>query len=383
MIHFGNGEFDLFPFFGEIPLYLCSMDFPRKIIHVDMDAFYASVEQLDNPALRGKPVAVGGNSQRGVISAASYEARKFGVKSAMSSKIAAQKCPQLIFVRHRFDRYKEISDQVREIFQRYTDLIEPLSLDEAYLDVTYNKLQLPSATFVAQAIKNDIRNELGLIASAGVSYNKFLAKMASDQDKPDGLFIIRPKDALSFLDNLPIDRFYGVGKVTAQRMHELGIYHGKDLKERSLSDLIQWFGKSGKFFYHVVRGIDNRQVISERERKSLAAERTFMSDIATEFEFKQEASRVLEIFWQRYQRFAIPGKTLTMKVKFSDFTVQTRSQTFAQPLADLKVIQSEAKHLQSLFLPLELPVRLIGFQVSGFVQEEEESGFAEQLTLDF
>lgn len=359
------------------------MELLRKIIHIDMDAFYASVEQLDHPELRGKPLAVGGSAQRGVVSAASYEARKFGVKSAMSSKIAAQKCPGLIFVPPRFDRYREVSIQVHEIFQRYTDLIEPLSLDEAYLDVTYNKLQLSSATFVAQAIKNDIRNELGLIASAGVSFNKFLAKMASDQDKPDGLYIIRPKEALDFLEQLPIERFYGVGKATAQRMHELGIFSGKDLKRHSLAELMQWFGKSGRFFYHVVRGEDKRMVIPERERKSLAAERTFHVDVSSEADFRLESDRVLDLFWQRYQRFGIWGKTLTMKVKYADFSIQTRSQTFPTSLATFDEVVHCARALQALFLPLEQPVRLIGFQVSGFLHESPEEPIARQLTLSF
>ena len=228
----------------------------RKIIHVDMDAFYASVEQLDNPELKGLPVAVGGSAERGVIAAASYEARKFGVKSAMSSKIAAKMCPNLIFVRPNFKRYKEVSKHIHEIFHRYTDVIEPLALDEAYLDVTENKIGMPSATFIAQSIKTDIYNELNLVASAGVSYNKFLAKLASDQDKPNGLFVIQPGEGEDYMDQLPIERFFGVGKVTADKMRQMGIFKGKDLKQYSQEDLVKYFGKSGTFLYHVCRGVD-------------------------------------------------------------------------------------------------------------------------------
>lgn len=353
----------------------------RKIIHIDMDAFYASVEQLDNPELRGKPVAVGGNRERGVVAAASYEARKFGVRSAMSSKIAARKCPELLFVRPRFERYKEISTAIHEIFQRYTDNIEPLSLDEAFLDVTLNKLGLSSATFIAQAIKNDIRNELNLIASAGVSYNKFLAKMASDQDKPDGLFIIRPQDSMEFISNLPIERFHGVGKVTAEKMHDLGIFNGRQLRELSLDFLSMHFGKSGAYFYNIARGVDDREVHVERERKSIAAENTFATDITDPMHFREEAAVMLEKVWERYQRFGQSGKTLGIKLKYNDFTQITRAQTRPARFISKKTFDETGHALMELVLPLEKPVRLIGFQISGFQQDGEE--LAVQMMLDF
>lgn len=352
----------------------------RKIIHIDMDAFYASVEQLDNPDLRGKPVAVGGNSERGVVAAASYEARKFGVRSAMSSKIAARKCPDLLFVKPRFERYKEISRAIHEIFQRYTDHIEPLSLDEAFLDVTYNKINLNSATFIAQAIKNDIRNELGLIASAGVSYNKFLAKMASDQDKPDGLFVIRPQDGIKFIDTLPIERFYGVGKVTAEKMHDLGIFNGEHLRGLSLDFLAAHFGKSGNYFYNVSRGVDDREVRVERERKSVGSESTYFSDISDPSQFREEARTMLDRVWERYDRFDQVGKTISIKLKYFDFTVITRAQTRPSGLGTRKAFNEAGHALIEQVLPLEKPVRLIGFQVSGFLQEED---LPVQMTLEF
>ena len=346
-----------------------------------MDAFFASVEQLDNPELRGKPVAVGGNADRGVIAAASYEARKFGVKSAMSSKIAAKKCPQLIFVKPRFERYKEISISINEIFSRYTDEIEPLSLDEAFLDVTFNKVELNSATFIAQAIKNDIRNELNLIASAGVSYNKFLAKMASDQDKPDGLFIIRPKEGLNFINLLPIERFFGVGKVTALKMHDLGISNGKELRNFSLEFLIDHFGKSGNYFYNIARGIDNRNVESERERKSIAVENTFDTDIFDANKFRLQADYILERLWTRYQKFGQSGKTLSIKLKYNDFTQITRSHTKNNRFLSKSAIEEIGKLLMEQVLPLAKPIRLIGFQISGFQQQIEVT--STQMTLDF
>lgn len=348
-----------------------------------MDAFYASVEQLDFPELRGKPVAVGGNAERGVIAAASYEARKFGVKSAMSSKIAARKCPELIFVRPRFDRYKEISNAIREIFQRYTDDIEPLSLDEAFLDVTFNKIDLSSATFIAQAIKNDIRNELNLIASAGVSYNKFLAKMASDQDKPDGLFVIKPKDGINFINTLPIERFFGIGKVTAEKMRDLGVSNGSQLRELSLDFLTTHFGKSGNYFYNVSRGIDNREVKSDRERKSIAVENTFGTDIFDSNKFRTEAKVILERLWERYQRSGQTAKTLSIKLKSNDFIQLTRAQTKPARFIAKKDFDDVGDALMEQVLPLQKPIRLIGFQVSGFQQELEDKPMHVQMTMDF
>jgi DNA polymerase-4 len=343
----------------------------RKIIHIDMDAFYASVEQLDDPSLIGKPVAVGGSEDRGVVSAASYEARKFGVRSAMNGKMAARLCQDLIFVKPRFQRYKEISQAIHTIFQRYTDVIEPLSLDEAFLDVTENKLQLPSATFIAQSIKTDIKNELGLIASAGVSYSKFLAKLASDQDKPNGLFVITPEDAQAYIDNLPVERFFGVGKVTAEKLHELQIYKGKDLKAFSREQLTQHFGKAGNFLHDICRGIDERPVVADRERKSIAAENTFSHDIFDTNGFLNESEHIQEMLWKRIERTGKRGRTLTMKIKYSDFTVRNRSKTGLKVINTLAELKQIASELEQQFLPLEQAVRLIGFQISGFPEEEE------------
>lgn len=342
----------------------------RKIIHIDMDAFYASVEQLDNPSLANKPVAVGGNKDRGVIAAASYEARKFGVKSAMSSKIAAKLCPELIFVRPNFARYKEISREIRQIFHRYTDLIEPLSLDEAFLDVTENNMQMPSATFIAQSIKTDIKNELNLIASAGVSFNKFLAKLASDQDKPNGLYVITPEEAQVYIDHLPVERFFGVGKVTADKLHELQIYKGKDLKQYSLEQLMQYFGKAGSFLHRISRGIDDRAVRPDRERKSIAAESTFNTDIFDTTRFLHEVEQMGELTWQRYERYDKLGKTLSLKVKFNDFSLNSRSKTLHEGIKTYREFQELAEELSQKFIPLNKPIRLVGFQVSNFTEGE-------------
>ncbi len=344
----------------------------RKIIHVDMDAFYASVEQLDNPELIGKPVAVGGSKERGVVAAASYEARQFGVKSAMSSAIAARQCPNLIFVKPRFERYKEISTKIREIFQRYTDIIEPLSLDEAYLDVTENKMGLNSATFIAQSIKTDIKSELNLIASAGVSYNKFLAKLASDQDKPNGLFVILPEEAQQYINSLPIRRFHGVGKATADKMLELQIHFGEDLMRFSKEELIHYFGKFGNYLYSVARGIDNRQVEFDRERKSIAVENTLSNDIFDSITFEETALIILETLWNRYQKFEKNGRTLSLKIKYSDFTTISKSKTVLDQFTDFEIFQELALQLIKECLPLEKSVRLIGFQIGNFDENEIE-----------
>ena len=337
-----------------------------------MDAFYASVEQLDNPDLQGKPVAVGGTRERGVIAAASYEARKFGVKSAMNSQTAVKLCPELIFVKPNFARYKEISQHIHAIFHRYTDIIEPLALDEAFLDVTENKQQMASATFIAQAIKTDIKSELGLVASAGVSYSKFFAKLASDQDKPNGLFVITPVEAQAYVNELPIERFFGVGKVTAERMHELQIYKGKDLKGFSLEQLTQHFGKAGKFLFDICRGIDNRLVVPDRERKSIAAETTLNADIFDTNGFLDLSERMLKSVWERYQRFGKLGKSLTLKVKFTDFTVRNRSKTLPEGIKTMEQLKLLADELTIQFTPLERPIRLLGFQISGFIEGEPE-----------
>ena len=271
-------------------------DFPvnRKIIHVDMDAFYASVEQLDNPELRGKAVAVGGGSERGVVSAASYEARKFGVRSAMAGGLARKLCPELIFVKTRFERYREISAQIREVFYEYTDLVEPLSLDEAYLDVTQNKKGNPSASLIAKEIRAKIKDKTGLNASAGISINKFIAKVASDINKPNGQKTIGPEEVIAFLEDLDIRKFYGVGKVTAEKMYQLGIFTGKDLKTKSIEFLNEKFGKSGAYYYHVVRGIHTSQVKPDRIRKSLGAERTFSENISSEIFMIERLENIAE-----------------------------------------------------------------------------------------
>jgi DNA polymerase IV len=341
----------------------------RKIIHVDMDAFYASVEQLDNPDLRGKPVAVGGNAERGVIAAASYEARKFGIKSAMSSKMAAKICPELIFVRPNFKRYKEVSKDIHKIFRRYTDVIEPLALDEAFLDVTENKVDMKSATFIAQSIKSDIFRELNLVASAGVSYNKFLAKLASDQDKPNGLFVIQPEEAQAYMDKLPVSRFFGVGKVTAEKMHELLIFYGKDLKRFSVEELQSYFGKGGSFLYDICRGIDNRIVESDRKRKSIAAENTFINDVFDATNFRNLAQEIIEILWTRYEKHDKRGRSLSIKVKYFDFSQITRSTTSTSEITTYVQLEKLAHKLIEQVLPLDKAVRLIGFQLSGFKDE--------------
>ena len=350
----------------------------RKIIHVDMDAFYASVEQLDNPDLIGKPVAVGGNAERGVIAAASYEARKFGVKSAMSSKMAARMCPNLIFVRPNFQRYKEVSQHIHTIFKRYTDAIEPLALDEAFLDVTENKMGLNSATFIAQSIKNDIFTELNLIASAGVSYNKFLAKLASDQDKPNGLYVIKPEEAIAYMESLPVERFFGVGKVTAEKMHSLQIYKGKDLMKYSVEELQSNFGKIGSFLFSIVRGIDEREVISNRERKSIGAETTFSNDIFDETNFRNFALNCFETLWKRYKSYPKKGRSITIKIKYNDFTQITRSTTETVEITSKPQLELLTEKLIDLVLPLDKPVRLIGFQISGFASESKD----QQLSMD-
>lgn len=344
----------------------------RKIIHVDMDAFYVSVEQLDNPELVGKPVAVGGTKDRGVVAAASYEARIFGVKSAMSSALAARQCPDLIFVKPRFYRYKEISTKIRAIFHRYTDIIEPLSLDEAYLDVTENKMGLNSATFIAQSIKTDIKSELNLIASAGVSYNKFLAKLASDQDKPNGLFVILPEEAQRYIDLLPIRRFHGVGKATADKMMELQINFGGDLKRFSKEELVHYFGKFGNYLYSVASGIDNRPVQAYRERKSIAAETTLSKDIFDDISFESKAMEILETLWNRYQKYEKNGRTLSLKIKFSDFTAMSKSKTVLDQFTDFEPFKELASQLILECLPLEKSVRLIGFQIGNFDESEIE-----------
>ncbi|MAW95899.1 MULTISPECIES: DNA polymerase IV [unclassified Leeuwenhoekiella] len=348
-------------------------EFPtdRKIIHVDMDAFYASVEQLDNPELRGKPVAVGGGSERGVVSAASYEARKFGVRSAMAGGLARRLCPDLIFVKTRFDRYREISQQIREIFYEYTDLVEPLSLDEAYLDVTENKKGNPSATKIAREIREKIKEKTGLNASAGISINKFIAKVASDINKPNGQKTIPPEEVIAFLEALDIRKFYGVGKVTAEKMYQLGIFTGADLKLKTLEYLTEHFGKSGNHYFNVVRGIHNSAVKPDRIRKSLGAERTFSENISSEIFMLERLNNIAEEIERRLKKSDVAGKTITLKIKYSDFTLKTRSKTLPYFVRSKDVILETAKEL--LFQEkMENSVRLLGITLANLNTEDKK-----------
>jgi DNA polymerase-4 len=361
----------------------------RKIIHVDMDAFYASVEQLDNPDLLGKPIAVGGSSARGVVSAASYEARKFGVKSAMSGVLARKLCPDLIFVRTNFERYKEVSATIRKIFFEYTDLVEPLSLDEAYLDVTENKKGNPSATLIAQEIRQKIKEKTGLNASAGISINKFIAKVASDINKPNGQKTVPPEEVLDFLESLDIKKFYGVGKVMKEKMYRHGIYTGKDLKSKSFEYLQENFGKSGSYYYTIVRGIHTSKVKTNRTRKSLAAERTFNENISSELFMLERLEDIATEVEKRLKKSKVAGKTITLKIKYSDFTLQTRSKTLPLYISSRELILDNVKDL--LFQEkMKNSVRLLGISLSNLNNEDkkkpkpkEESSIDVQLKLDF
>ena len=336
-----------------------------------MDAFYASVEQMDNPALKGRPLAVGGAEKRGVVSAASYEARKFGVRSAMSGYLAKKNCPDLIFVPPRFERYKEISLKIRNIFFDYTDLVEPLSLDEAYLDVTTNKKGNPSASLIAEEIRQRIFDEVGLTASAGISINKFLAKVASDYNKPNGQKTVNPEEVISFLENLEIRKFYGVGKVTADKMYHLGIFTGIDLKQKSVEFLRENFGKSGDYYYHVVRGIHNSEVKPNRIPKSVGAERTFDENLSSEVFMLQRLENIATELEKRLKKSKISGKTVTLKIKYSDFTLQTRSKTLPYYIADKSLILETTKEL--LYQEkLGNSVRLLGISLSNLNTEKNE-----------
>ena len=344
----------------------------RKIIHIDMDAFYASVEQMDNPELRGKPIAVGGAENRGVVAAASYEARKFGVRSAVSGVLAKKRCPELIFVKPRFERYKEISNKIHAIFHEYTDLVEPLSLDEAYLDVTNNKKGNPSATLLAQEIRLRILNEVGLTASAGISINKFVAKIASDYNKPNGQKTVNPDEVLSFLEELPIRKFYGVGKVTTEKMYQLGIFTGLELKNKSLEFLSTHFGKSGAFYYHVVRGIHNSEVKPNRITKSVAAEHTFDTNLSSEIFMLEQLEKIASSLERRLKKYNVAGKTVTLKIKYSDFTQQTRSKTVPYFIADKGLILENVKEL--LYQErMKDSVRLLGISLSNLNTEQKKT----------
>jgi DNA polymerase-4 len=336
----------------------------RKIIHIDMDAFYASVEQRDNPELRGKPVAVGGSRQRGVVAAASYEARRFGIRSAMPSVTARQKCPELIFVKPRFDVYRAVSRRIREIFAEYTPLVEPLSLDEAYLDVTENLKLMSSATEIAEQIRARIRAETGLTASAGVSYNKFLAKMASDERKPDGLFVITPRMGPTFVEDLPIGRFHGIGPVTRAKMERLGIRNGADLRARTWFFLQQHFGKAGPYYYALARGIDDRPVCADRIRKSVGAETTFPADLFTLDEARAALGPLIAKVWADCEGSTLRGRTVTLKAKYADFQQVTRSRTDEAPLATQAAIEAIAYGLLESLFPLSKGIRLLGVTLS-------------------
>ncbi|KPM48668.1 DNA polymerase IV [Jiulongibacter sediminis] len=353
----------------------------RKIIHIDMDAFFASVEQRDNPELRGKPVAVGGSAQRGVVAAASYEARKFGVKSALPSVTAKRHCPNLIFVKPRFDQYKRVSNQIREIFAEYTPLIEPLSLDEAYLDVTENLKGIETATEIARQIRQKVKEQTQLTASAGVSFNKFLAKTASDVNKPDGMFVIKPHQAQAFVEKLEVRRFFGIGKVTAEKMVKLGIFTGKELREKSLEYLVNHFGKAGQYYYEICRGEDHRQVNPERIRKSVGVENTFKTDYNEPDDLYRELDIILEELQKRLQRSKAYGKTVTLKIKYQDFEQITRSRTSQLLIMDQNTIGHMAYELLNALLPLNKGVRLMGVTLSNLEFADEIEG--RQLTLDF
>ncbi|RFB96568.1 DNA polymerase IV [Rhizobium leguminosarum bv. trifolii] len=346
---------------------------PRKIVHVDMDAFYASVEQRDNPDLRGVPVAVGSPAARGVVAAASYEARKFGVHSAMPSVTAQRKCPDLVFVKPRFDVYKAVSLQIRSIFAEYTPMIEPLSLDEAYLDVTENLKGMEIATEIAEEIRARIKAATGLNASAGISYNKFLAKMASDLNKPNGQAVITPKNGPAFVEQLPIKKFHGVGPATAEKMHRLGIDTGADLKEKTLDFLVEHFGKSGPYFYGIARGIDSRQVRPDRVRKSIGAEDTFAEDIHSYEPAREGLQPLVEKVWGYCEANEIGAKTVTLKVKYADFSQITRSKTAPGPLSAITDLEELVDLLLMPLFPPQKGVRLLGVSLSSLERRRLES----------
>ena len=335
-----------------------------------MDAFFASVEQLDDPELRGKPVAVGGSGERSVVAAASYEARKFGVRSAMSSVIAKRLCPDLIFVKHNFKRYSEVSASVFEIFKEYTDIIEPLSIDEAFLDVTDDKKKIGSATVIAERIRSEIKSRTGLTASAGISVNKFLAKIASDINKPDGLFLIRPEDAEKFIEELQIEKFYGIGKVTAQKMHKLGIHKGSDLKNWDLVSLIRNFGKAGVFFHDIVRGIDERPVEPDQERKSVGTELTYDKDLTVRFEIIAELYQLEKELMERLEHSGTTGRTITLKVKFSDFRQITRSKTLQNYIRNFETLHKEVTEIRRSLKLEGTRIRLLGLSISNLETDE-------------
>ncbi|MDR2125310.1 MAG: DNA polymerase IV [Prevotellaceae bacterium] len=351
----------------------------RKIIHIDMDAFFAAIEQRNNPDLRGKPIAVGGDSDRGVVSTASYEARKFGVRSAMSSVVAKRLCPDLIFVHSDFAEYKEVSNQIKSVLSEYTDLIEPFSIDEAFLDVTSNLKGIKSATLIAKEIRKQIFETTRLTASAGVSYNMFLAKLASDMNKPDGLTVILPDEAEKILEKLPVEKFYGIGKSTAERMHKFGIHTGLDLKRLSTFTLKRLFGKAGEFYYNICRGIDEREVSPYYERKSVGTERTFAKNLTTRFERITELYHISKELDERLKESNFTGKTLTLKIKFHDFEQISRSKTFDDYIIDFHSILTNAKEILSSIKTERTSIRLMGLTISN----TNTKPLNRQLTIDF
>ena len=353
----------------------------RRIVHVDLDAFYASVEQRDNPELRGKPVAVGGSRERGVVAAASYEARRFGVHSAMPSVTARRKCPELIFVKPRFDVYREVSQQIREIFFEYTPLVEPLSLDEAYLDVTENLKGIPYATQVAREIRARILEETGLTASSGISFCKFLAKMASDQNKPNGQFVITPETAPAFLEALPIGKFHGIGPATARKMTDLGIFTGLDLKAQSLEFLQERFGNAGTHYYWIVRAVDDRPVQPDRVRKSVGAENTFSQDLSSIEEMRAALEPIVEKVWKHCEKTGVRGRTVTLKMKFSDFQQITRSRTLAFNVDGQDELRRASFDLLQTVFPIEKSVRLLGVSLSTLNTDTDQREDSPQLSL--
>ena len=353
---------------------------PRKIIHIDMDAFYASVEQRDDPKLRGKAIAVGGGGPRGVVATASYEARVFGVKSAMPGARARRLCPDLIFVKPRFEVYRAVSIQVREIFARFTDVIQPLSLDEAYLDVTENKPRLASATAIAQEIRRMIREETGLTASAGVSYNKLIAKLASDQNKPDGICVVRPDEGARFMAEMPVRRIHGVGPVTARRMQALGIETGADLLARDLSFLQQHFGSAAPYYYRAARGEDDRPVHERQERKSVSVEDTFFDDLITQEALVTEIDRIAHSLWTRIEKSGAYGRTVVLKIKFADFRIITRSRSMSAPVRSAELLAETGRALLIAQLPLRMGARLLGLGVHN-LDPEDPAESSQQLSF--
>lgn len=353
----------------------------RKIIHVDMDAFFASVEQRDNPELKGKPVAVGGAGGRGVVAAASYEARVFGVRSAMPSVTASRLCPDLIFVRPRFEAYKEASRQIRRVFEHYTPIIEPVSLDEAYLDVTEDKLGIGSATRIADLIRQEIRAKTRLTASAGVSYNKFLAKLASDQNKPDGLCVIRPGEGAAFVAGLPIRRFHGVGPRAEAKMQALGIATGADLAAKDIAFLRQHFGSMADYLFRAARGIDLRPVAAHRVRKSVGGERTFSEDIGSGAALRDTLDNIVDIVWERIEAANARGRTVTLKMKFTDFQIMTRAASLPDFVSGKPEFAKLARALLEAELPLRGPIRLMGLTLSGLEGAKDDKPARDEAQL--